>query len=168
MSPSLAPLLAAALLAGPSTPSTPSSAGRAEAALVQCWAKEVTTPCTSRRTPGDDAAVEACKEERAKTACATERAAAEKELAGRLARDTLDLLAVSIKDVCAAEAAGRFNGKLTPEQEAAIASGWRDALDVRSEYMRACEKAGREARECDDTANQAERKARADFCAIGN
>lgn len=163
MTPSLAPLLAAALLAGPPTP----PAGRAEAALVQCWAKEVTAPCASRRTDGGDAAVEACKDERAKTACAVERAAAEKEIAAGLARDTLDLLTSSIKDVCAAEAAGRFDGKLTPEQEAAIASGWRDALDVRSEYMRACEKAGRDARECDELANQAERKARAEFCAIG-
>ncbi len=71
MSSSLAPLLAAALLAGPPAPP---SAGRAEVALVQCWAKEVTSPCMARRAPGDDAAVEACKEERAKTACAAERA----------------------------------------------------------------------------------------------
>jgi hypothetical protein len=163
MTPSLAPLLAAALAAGPATP-TPS---RAEAALVQCWAKEVTSPCMSRRTDGDEAAVEACKEERAKAACVAERAAAEKELAAGLARDTLDLLAASIKDVCAAEAAGRFDGKLTPEQEAAIASGWREALDVRSEFMRACERSGRDARDCDESVNQAERKARADFCPGG-
>ncbi len=161
MTPSLAPLLAAALLAGPTTPAAP---GRAEAALVKCWTKEVTSPCMSRRTDGDDAAVEACKEERAKTACIAERAAAEKELAAGLARDALELLAASIKDVCLAEAAGRFNGKLTPEQDAAIASGWREALDVRSEYMRACEKSGRDARECDEGVNQAERKARAEFC----
>ncbi len=163
MSPTLAPLLAATLLAGPASP----SAGRAEPALVQCWAKEVTSPCMSRRTGGDDAAVEACKEERSKTACATERAAAEKELAAGLARDTLDLLAASIKDVCAAERAGRFNGKLTAEQEAAIASGWREALDIRSEYMRACERTGKDARECDDAVNQAERKAREEFCPAG-
>src|SRR5512133_2702996 len=161
MTPSLAPLLAAALLAGPTPAAAP---GRAEAALVKCWASEVTSPCMSRRTDGDDAAVEACKAERAKVSCTAERAAAEKELAAGLARDALDLLAASIKDVCAAEAAGRFNGKLTPEQDAAIASGWREALEVRSEYMRACEKSGRDARECDDAVNQAERKARAQFC----
>ncbi len=163
---SLALLAAAALAAAPPTSPPPSnpSASRAEAALVQCWAKEVTAPCMARRSDGDDY-VAACKEQRAKDACTAEKAAYEKELASGLARDALQLLAASIKDVCQAEAAGRFNGKLTPEQEAAIASGWRDALEVRSEYMRACEKSGRDARECDDAANQAERKARAEHCA---
>ncbi len=159
----LAPALAAALLAAPPAPST---GGRAESALVQCWAKEVTSPCMSKRADGD-AALEACKEERARTACVAERAAAERELAAGLARDTLDLLAASIKDVCAAERAALAGGKLSAEQEAAIASGWREALDVRSEYMRACEKSGRDARECDESVNQAERKARADHCPGG-
>ncbi len=171
MSPCLPSLVAAALLAASPAPSSappaqpPASSG--EAALVKCWAKEVTSVCMELEKDGDAAAFEACKAERGKTACAAERAAYEKELAATMASDALDLLASSIKRVCLAEAAALSAGKLRPEQETALAAGWREALDVRSVYMHGCERTGRDARDCDEAANQAERRARAEFCPTG-
>lgn len=171
MSPIFSAALAAALViaGGPAAQSpTPAQPGptppRAEAALVRCWAKEVTAACTSRRTH-DESAVEGCKAERAKTACATERAAYEKELAAGLASDALELLVASIKHVCVAEAAATQAGKLR-EQERALAAGWHEALDVRSEFMKACETTGRDARDCDERANEAERMARTESCPL--
>ncbi len=166
MSPIVASLLAAALLAADpaGAPAPAPASARAEAALMKCWARE-TAACTALEKDG--AALEACKADRAKTACATERTAYERELAAGLASDALELLAASVKKVCAAESAAPLGGKLSADAERALADGWRQALEVRSEYMRACEGSGREARDCDDTANEAERRARAESCPTG-
>jgi hypothetical protein len=164
MSPPVAPLLAALLLAAEVAAPAVTAA---EGALLKCWAQEVTAACAARDRRGDDAALEACEAERAKTACAPQRAAFEKALAAALASDALELLAAGIKTVCSAEAAGPPDGgRSAPEQEA-LAEAWRQALEVRSEFMRACERSGREARDCDDAANDAERRARAASCPTG-
>ncbi len=161
MTATAAALLAAARAADARPPAATTRPGAtAESVLFQCWARE-SSACKSA---GDDDAVEACKTERAKTACTAERTAYEKELAAGLASDAIELLGASIKSVCLAERSAHQDGKLTPDEEAAIATGWREALDVRSEFMRACEKSGREARECDEKAGEAERSARAEFC----
>lgn len=165
MSPSIAPLLAALLAADPTAGTAPAP-GRAEAALMKCWARE-TAACAKLEKDGDAAALEACKEERAQAACATERAVYERELATGLASDALELLAASVKKVCAAESAAPLGGKLSPEAQQALADGWRQALEVRSEFMSACQRSGREARDCDDAANEAERRARAEACPTG-
>lgn len=151
-------LLAAALVAAAAFAAR---AGPAEAAFWRCWEKDVQAPCIARGAHGDSAAFETCKAELGKTACAAERARYEKELAAGIAADALDLVAASIKRVCLAEAAALFDGKLLPDEEAAVATGWREALDVRAEFMRACERSGKPARDCDDQANEAERRARA-------
>ena len=168
MSPIVA-LLAAALLgadqAAAAAPADPP--GRGEAALVKCWAREVTAPCVALEKHGADAAFAACKAKRSKTACAAERAAYERELAGGLASDAAELLAASVKKVCAVESSASLRGKLSPETERAVADGWRQALEVRTEFMRACERSGREARDCDETATVAERRARAEACPTG-
>lgn len=150
------------LIALAATPLSAPRTGPAEAAFWQCWDREVNAPCVTEGARGD--ALEACRAERSKTTCVAEKVACERELAAGIADDALELLGASIKQVCAAEDAAVSRGRVAPEVEEAIAAGWREALEVRSEFMKACERSGSDARQCDDRANEAERRARSEFC----
>ncbi|HET8542824.1 MAG TPA: hypothetical protein VFL83_23325 [Anaeromyxobacter sp.] len=158
----LAPRLLAVVLAAAA--SAPARAGPAEAAFQKCWQKEVSTAC-NRLGREERTTVDECTAEFAKTKCLDERDAYEKELAAGLAADVLELLAASIKKVCGSEAQAAATGRPDASKEDEIAAGWREALQVRSEFMKACERSGREARECDERASDAERNARAQSCA---